>query len=133
MLRVHRLGWLASGVGATVFATYEVVVHDLWPVPFLVVALLPDAAMVVLGWPDGSERLRRRAVSAYNVVHQPLLPLAVIGLAVAALPVARVLNETPDAFEAARRIPLYCFTAGIVWFGHIAFERAFGFGLRRDG
>ena len=133
MLRVHRFGWLPAAVGTTVFATYEVVVHDLWPGPLLVIALLPELALVVEGWADGRDPLRRRAASVYAVVHEPIVPLAVMALAVASLLVARVLNESPAAFESARRIPLYCYTAGTVWFAHIAFERAFGFSVGRSG
>jgi hypothetical protein len=118
---------LAAGAGMTVFAVYEILVHELSPVPLVAIAVLPDVALLARLTNADEHRRSLPDVSADEIVHQPLLAVALIVLAIAGLLVARVLNETPDAFEAARRIPLYIFTAGIVWFAHIAFERAFGF------
>jgi hypothetical protein len=112
-------------------------VHDLWPLPLVVFGLLPDVTLLAVA---REARRRRqsagesRAVAAYEVAHQPLLALALIALAIVGLLAARLLNAAPDEFETARRIPLYCFTGGIVWLAHIAYERAFGFARKvRNG
>jgi hypothetical protein len=140
--RTHRrrergLPWFVAGVGLTIFAVYEILVHDLWPLPLVVFALLPDITLLAAA----RDTVRRRqspgasgAVAAYEIAHQPLLALAVIALAIGALLAARMLNHAPEQFETARRIPLYCFTGGVVWLGHIAYERAFDFARKvRNG
>jgi hypothetical protein len=43
-----------------------------------------------------------------------------------ALLAVRVLIADPDAFEAARRVPLITYTAGITWLAHLALDRALG-------
>ncbi len=112
------------------FAVYEVVVHDLWPA-ILACWLVPDLTFLVgVGEGHAPGQLPPRAVPAYNLAHRPLLPLGVIALALAALLAARLLNHDPVGFEAARRIPLYVYTAAIAWFAHIAIDRGLGFGLR---
>jgi len=129
-LRARRVAWLAVGVAMSAFAVYEVVVHDLWPA-ILACWLLPDLTFL-MGAGQGHEpgQLPPRAVPAYNLAHRPLLPLALIALALVALLAARLLNQDQVGFEAARRVPLYLYTAAIGWFAHIAVDRGFGFGLR---
>lgn len=128
---MRRISWLAAAVALTVFSIYEVVVHDLGPLPIIVFAVLPDLTFLA-GVGERHERgqLPPRAVPAYNLAHRPMVPLVVIAVALTALLLIRLLVAAPDQFEAARRIPLVAYTAGITWLAHIAFDRAFGFGLR---
>jgi predicted acyltransferase len=128
---IRRLAWLAVGIALTAFAIFEVVVHDLGPAPILVFAVLPDLAFLVgIGQPHERGQLPSRAVPAYNLAHRPLVALAVIALALAGLLAARLLKQAPAEFEAARRIPLVVYVAGVTWLAHIALDRALGFGLR---
>ncbi|HEU4673998.1 MAG TPA: DUF4260 family protein [Candidatus Limnocylindrales bacterium] len=128
---LRRLAWLAVGVGLAAFSVFEVVVHDLGPVPIVVFAVLPDLAFLAgIGQPHRPGQLPPRAVPAYNLAHRPVIPVALIALALVGLLGARLLNEEPGAFEAARRIPLVVYVAGLTWLAHVALDRAFGFGLR---
>jgi hypothetical protein len=130
-LPTHRVAWLVVGIVLAAFAVYEVVVHDLDPLLLVAFVVAPDLAFLVgAGQPHALDQLPRRAVPWYNVAHQPVLPLVVIALALVALLAARLLNDDPARWEAARALPLVAYTAGITWLAHIALDRAFGFGLR---
>jgi hypothetical protein len=128
---IRRIGWFIVAVALTVFAIYEVVVHDLGPLPIIVFAVLPDLTFLAgLGQRHERGQLPRRAVLPYNLAHRPIVPLLVVVVALIALLAIRLLVVAPDQFEGARRIPLIAYTAGITWLAHIALDRAFGFGLR---
>jgi hypothetical protein len=130
--RFPRLVWLAAGVAVSAFAIFEVVVHDLGPVPILVFAVLPDVALLAGADQRHPRRqLPPRAITAYNLTHGLVIPLSLIGMALAGLLAARVLNEPGDKLEAARRVPLLAYVAGLTWFAHIAVDRALGFGVRK--
>ncbi len=127
----RRPAWLVLGLVLIAFSIYEVVVHDLGPVPIIAFLVLPDLAFVAgVGQPHARGQLPSRAVPIYNLVHRPAIPVATIVLALAALLAIRMLVQAPDAFEAARHLPLIAYVSGIVWLAHIAFDRAAGFGLR---
>src|SRR5262245_16311666 len=128
---VRRVGWLVVGLGLTVFAIYEVVVHDLGPLPIIVFAVLPDLAFLV-GATDPHEpgQVPPRTVPLYNLLHRPVVPLAIIALALIALLAIRIIVTDPEAFEATRHVPLIAYVAGLTWLGHVALDRAIGFGLR---
>jgi hypothetical protein len=129
--RLRRLAWLALSVALVAFAIFEVVVHDLGLLPIVLFGLLPDLTLILgIGQRHEPGQLPARAVGPYNVAHRLVIPIALIALALLGLLVARLLNDDPDAFEAARRIPLLVYVAGISWLAHIALDRAFGFGLR---
>jgi len=128
---MRRLAWLAVAGVMTAFAVFEVVVHDLGPLPIVVFGLAPDLALLVgAGQPHERGQLPPSAVPAYNATHRLVVPLGLIGVALAGLLAARLLNDSPEAFEAARAVPLVVYVAGIAWLAHVAFDRAFGFGLR---
>ncbi len=133
--RLRRLMWLALGSALAVFAIFEVVVHDLGPVPIVVFALLPDLTFLAgLGQPHEPGQLPPRAVPAYNLAHRLLIPAGLILLALVGLLMARLLNDEPARFEAARAVPLIVYVAGITWLAHVALDRGLGFGLRaKDG
>ncbi|MCX4820520.1 DUF4260 domain-containing protein [Streptomyces sp. NBC_01142] len=79
-------------------------------------ALLPDIALLYgIAAAPGFERLPSYAVRPYNVLHSPAVPAALLALA---------------AVIRSRRTAV----AGLGWLGHIAVDRAFGYGPRRpDG
>ena len=129
--RLRRLAWLALSVALVAFAIFEVVVHDLGPLPIVLFGLLPDLTLILgIGQRHERGQLPARAVRAYNLAHRLVIPVALIALALLGLLGARLLNDDPDAFEAARRIPLLVYVAAISWLAHVALDRAFGFGLR---
>ena len=128
---VRRLAWLAVAAALAAFAIYEVVVHDLGPLPILIFVLAPDVAFLAgIGQRHEPGQLPPRAVPAYNFAHRPLVPLAVVALALGALLLVRVLIQAPAPYEAARFIPLVVYVAAISWLAHIALDRALGFGPR---
>jgi hypothetical protein len=79
-------------------------------------ALLPDIALLYgIAAAPTFERLPAYAVRPYNVLHSPAVPAALLALAAA---------------TRSRRTAV----AGLGWLGHIAVDRAFGYGPRRpDG
>jgi hypothetical protein len=91
---------------------FEVARHGLW-VPAVAGVVAPDLALL-LGIGKGLEpgRLHPRAVPAYNAVHRPWGPLALMALATAGLP------------------GLGWFVAGLGWAFHVALDRSAGYGLR---
>lgn len=96
------------------------VVHDLGPLPIVFPAVAPDLAVVpaVAG--------TRRGVEAWRLAHRLALPLVAIACSLLALLAVRILIADPGAFEAARRVPLVTYTAGITWLAHLALDRALG-------
>ncbi|MFF3458219.1 DUF4260 family protein [Streptomyces sp. NPDC002730] len=79
-------------------------------------AVLPDIALLYgIAAAPAFERLPSYAVRPYNVLHSPAVPAALLTLA---------------ALTRSRRFAV----AGLGWLGHIAVDRAFGYGPRRpDG
>ncbi|WP_309227893.1 DUF4260 family protein, partial [Streptomyces lunaelactis] len=79
-------------------------------------AVLPDIALLYgIAAAPGFERLPPYAVRPYNVLHSPAVPAVLLTLA---------------AVTRSRRTAV----AGLGWLGHIAVDRAFGYGPRRpDG
>jgi hypothetical protein len=127
--RARRLGWLMVAVALTAFVIYEVVVHDLGPLPIIVFAVVPDLTAVFgSGWLNARGEISPPAVPAYTLAHRLAIPLVLIGTALVALLGARVL-VVGDAFESARRLPLVAYVAGLTWLAHIALHRAFGLGM----
>lgn len=77
----------------------------------LLFAVLPDAAfLLAIGQPHRPGQLAARAVPAYNLMHHPATPLALLVLSAAIGP--------------------YWSVAALTWLAHVAFDRAAGYGLR---
>ena len=109
---VRRLGWLIAGLAVAGFAALQIMRHDLGLAP-IVFLILPDLAFLVgLGDAHEPRQMPARAVPPYNLLHQPLLPLALIG----------VLSFVD--------LGLVLFTGALMWFAHIALDRAAGYGQR---
>ncbi|MEV6398574.1 DUF4260 family protein [Streptomyces sp. NPDC051907] len=102
------VGLLALGAGARVGGRRS---RALWTA-----AVLPDVALLYgISAAPAFERLPAYAVRPYNVLHSPAVPVALFALA---------------AVAGSRRTAV----AGLGWLGHIAVDRAFGYGPRRpDG
>ncbi|MDJ1113194.1 DUF4260 family protein [Microbacterium dauci] len=112
-----RLLWLALALTLLGFSIFEGVKHGWGATAVLIAAgLAPDLPLI--GGFAGGGRLRRERVRAYNLLHHPLLPLAVAAAGVA------VSFVTPDA------VWLPVFLVGLAWLTHIAVDRAAGYGLR---
>jgi hypothetical protein len=128
---VRRLVWLAFGAALIGFAIYEVVVHDLGPLPIVALVVLPDLTFLAgAGQPHQPGQLPPRAVPLYNLAHRPLVPVVLIVATLVVLVAIRLAPSSPEDFEAARHVPLIAYVAGLAWLAHIALDRAFGFGLR---
>lgn len=82
----------------------------------LVFALLPDVALLAgIGGPHQPGQLPRHAVPAYNLLHSPAVPVALLVAGLAGL-------------------GTYWVVAATTWGAHIAIDRGLGYGLRtRDG
>ena len=130
-MTIRRLSWLAAALALTAFAIFEAVVHHLGPLPIMVFAVLPDLAFLAAGAvPHEPGQLPSRAVPAYNLAHRLVIPVVLVAVALAILLILRLSTPTRSAFEAARLVPLIAYTSGVTWLAHIAWDRAFGFGLR---
>jgi len=111
--RLTRPAWLAVAVSMLALAIVEVGRHDLGVWPIVVFVMAPDLAfLAAIGAKTEPGRLAPRAVSLYNLVHRPVLPLAVIAAA---------------SFDV---VPVFWFVAGLSWLAHIAIDRVVGYGLR---
>jgi Domain of unknown function (DUF4260) len=110
---VRRVAWLGVGLFVLGFGIFEVTKHGLGWLPLLGFIVMPDLAMLAGA---GQAHLRRqmpsRAVPLYNLLHNPILPIALI--AVASIGV----------------LDLPWFVAGLGWLTHIAIDRAVGYNLR---
>ncbi|MBX7551353.1 DUF4260 family protein [Streptomyces sp. NPDC004232] len=118
---LRRTAWLALALFWSAFAVLEGMNHGrLAGALALVFFVLPDLAfLVALGDAPrmAKGQLPPRAVPYYNTLHRALVPLALL-VAYTLLPVS-----WPPAFAAL-----------CGWLAHIAYDRAFGYGLRtREG
>lgn len=114
---VRRTAWLACALFWSAFAVLEAVNHG-WLAGALAILffVLPDLSFLV-GMEDAPRmekgQLPPRAVPAYNALHRPLVPLALMVL----------YTVAPLAWA-----PLFAALCG--WLAHISYDRAFGYGLR---
>ncbi|WP_248964050.1 DUF4260 family protein [Sphaerisporangium perillae] len=113
----RRVGWLGLALFLTAFAVLEIAKYGTTTLLAAVLFMIaPDLTMLV-GASDAKNlrrgRLSPRAVPFYNAAHRPWIPLALL--------VAYTFS--PIAWP-----PL--FAAGLAWLGHIAYDRALGYGLR---
>jgi hypothetical protein len=108
----RRAGWLVLGLVVAGFAVLEIATLDLGlaPVAFLI---LPDLAFLAgLGEPHEPRQVPARAVPIYNLLHQPLVPIGLVG-AVSFLGLGLAL-----------------LAGALFWFAHVALDRAAGYGQR---
>lgn len=111
-LRLRPL-WLVPWLGLALFANAQAAHHDLGLVPLLVFGIVPHLTVLVgIGQPRARGQLAPRAVRPFNTLHQPVLPLALLGLA------------------AAGALPPFWLVGALAWLSHIVVDWGFGDGLR---
>ncbi len=116
LMRPHRL-WLAAGLGLAIAANVQANQHGLGLVPVILFGILPHMPVLLgIRQPRPRGHIGTRAVPLFNALHQPLVPVAIAGLALIGL-----------------LSPLWL-VAGLAWLGHIVVDWGMGDGLRtRDG
>jgi hypothetical protein len=116
LLRRDRL-WLVPGLALALVANAQANQHGLGLVPVILFGILPHLPVLLgIRQPRPRGHIGTRAVPLFNALHQPLVPLAIAGLAFIGL-----------------LSPLWL-VAGLAWLGHIVVDWGLGDGLRtRDG
>ena len=118
MIRLRRRHlWLVPGLAIAVYASTQATAHGLGIVPLLVFTIVPDIPRLLgVGQSHPHGRMASRAVPLLNLLHHPVPPLVLLGLAVAG-----VLS------------PLWL-VGSIAWLGHLVLGLGIGDRLRtRDG
>lgn len=111
--RSKVLAHTTAGVVLTASAIALAVTRETGVSSVVVFAVLPDLALFLgIGASHQPGQLPRRAVPAYNVLHHPALPVALL------------------AAFATGLLGSYWLVAGLAWLAHISFDRACGYGLR---
>ncbi len=111
-LRLRHL-WLVPGLGIALFANAQAGALHVGLVPLLVFGIVPHLTVLVgFGQPHARGQLAPRAVPLFNVMHHPVVPLAVLGLGVAGV------------------LPAFWLVGALAWLSHIVVDRGFGDGLR---
>ncbi len=115
-LRPRHL-WLIPGLAIAVYASTQATHHGLGIVPLLVFTIVPDLPRLLgVGQPRAHGHLATRAVPLFNLLHHPVPPLVLLGLATAG-----VLS------------PLWL-VGSMAWLGHLVLGLGIGDRLRtRDG
>ncbi len=113
-LRLRRRNlWLVPGLGLAVVANAQAADHALGLAPLLVFGIVPHLTVLLgLGQPRARSQLAPRAVPLFNLMHQPVVPLAVLGLAAVGV------------------LPPVWLVGALAWLGHIVVDWAMGDGLR---
>jgi hypothetical protein len=108
----HRL-WLVPGLAVGVSAGLVSEQHALGIAPVLAFGILPHLpATLGIRLPLRQSRIPARAIPLFNLLHQPLAPLALIGVALTGL------------------VGPLGLAAGLAWLGHIVVDLGMGDGIR---
>jgi hypothetical protein len=112
-----RGSWLIVAVASSASAAVAVMTNYVELLPVVVFAVAPDLSFLAgVGQPAAPGQLPKKTVRVYNLVHRPILPIALLAAAWVDL------------------APRFWFAAGLSWLTHIAVDRVSGFGLRtKDG
>ena len=112
-----RPGHLVAGTALTALAVTLASTWGTGVSSVLLFAVLPDVALLLaIGGTMAHGQLPARAVPAYNVLHHPAVPAALLVLA------------------ASGALGRYWLVAALAWAAHIAIDRGVGYGLRtKDG
>lgn len=113
-LRLRRRHlWLIPGLAVALYANALAGEHGLGLGPLLIFGIVPHLpALLGLGEPHARGQMAARAVPLFNVMHHPLPPLVVFGLAAAGI------------------LSPFWLVGALAWFSHIVVDMAFGHGLR---
>ncbi len=105
--------WLIPGLGVALFANTQATNLAVGLVPLLVFGIVPHLTVLVgFGQPHARGQLAPRAVPLFNAMHQPLVPLAVLGLAVTGI------------------LSPFWLVGALAWLSHIVVDWGFDNGLR---
>jgi Domain of unknown function (DUF4260) len=108
-----RHGWVVPGLAIAVYANTLAGQHGIGLLMILAFGIVPHLPVVLgVGQPHAPGQMPGRAVPLFNLMHHPLLPLAVVALAAAGI------------------LSSLWLVGGLVWFSHIVMDLAFGQGLR---
>ena len=111
-LRPRHL-WLIPGLAIAVYASTQATAYGLGIVPLLVFTIVPDVPWLLgVGQRHPHGQMATRAVPFFNLLHHPVPPLVLLGLAVAG-----VLS------------PLWL-VGSIAWLGHLVIGLGIGDRLR---
>ena len=111
LLRRHRL-WLVPGIALALVANAQSSEHGLGIVPVILFGILPHLPVLVLWLTRRRGTLGARAMLLFNALHQPLVPVAIVGVALTGL------------------LSSLWLVAGLAWLGHIVVDWGMGDGLR---
>lgn len=109
--------WLVPGLAIAVYASTQATAYGIGIVPLLVFTIVPDLPRLLgVGQPHAHDRMAARAIPLFNVLHHPVPPLVLLGLAVAGV------------------LPPVWLVGSIAWLGHLVIGLGLGDRLRtRDG
>ncbi len=112
--RLHRQHlWLIPGLAVAVYANALAGEHGLGLAPLLLFTIVPHLpALLGVGQPHARGQMAARAVPLFNVMHHPVPPVVVLGLAAAGI------------------LSPFWLVGALAWFSHIVVDLAFGHGLR---
>jgi F420H(2)-dependent quinone reductase len=111
-LRLRHL-WIVPGLAIAVYASTQAERYGLGLAPLLLFTILPDVPRLFgIGQGHAHGQMAPRAVPLFNVMHHPVVPVAVAGLAIAGL-----------------LAPVWL-VSGVAWLGHIVIGWGVGDGLR---
>jgi len=115
--KISRTMWLLVAVAGAASAIVLATVDHLGWWPIVLFAIAPDLSFVAgVGQSAAPGQLPTNAVPVYNLVHRPLLPMALI------------------AATSVGPLSVFWLAAGLAWLTHIAVDRVTGYGLRtKDG
>lgn len=111
-LRPRHL-WLIPGLAVAILANIQATEHGLGIAPLLAFGIAPHLPILAgIGQSLARGQLAPRAVPLFNAMHQPALPLALVGIAATGI-----------------LAPIWLVGA-MAWLSHIIVDRALGDGLR---
>ena len=111
-LRLRHL-WLIPGLAIAIYANAQAGAYGLGLGPVLLFGILPHLpALLGIGQPHARGQMPARGIPLFNVMHHPVPPLVVLGLATASL------------------LSPFWLVGSLAWFSHIVVDLAFGHGLR---
>jgi len=105
--------WLIPGLAIAFYANALAGEHGLALAPLLLFAIVPHLPVLLgVGQPHARGQMAARAVPLFNVMHHPVPPLVVLGLAAAGI------------------LSPFWLVGALAWFSHIVVDLAVGHGLR---
>ncbi len=111
-LRTRHL-WLVPGLGVAVYASTQAQQFGVGIIPLLIFTIAPDLPRLLgVGQPHGRGQMPARAVPLFNLLHHPVLPLALLGLGAAGV------------------LPPLWLVGAIAWLGHLVIGLAIDDRLR---